>query len=494
MSSPEIFAPLSAVIAAAADETMFRLVMPGATRTVPQLFGADEITIDATASSVRLLNQRGEHALIQFYEVDAFTTSYKIRSNGNNIKSDLFVDILKNHTIGLKIADSLQAQRQFKRYITAVVLGLPIVLGILITHPTALQLSWNTWNTLSISAIISDIIFYLYIVIIMGLIMSLFLSRFLLLLLGTLAKRLFFQRRLDITEAGVIRLLEGTVERLRPYLFAKRFPEITKTIQYPYGEKLLELDPVTTLDPWAMRHQYQCSMLRIHGFQLFQLRKDQVVWHIPLHSSFAHSYIARKNKPIKKLERFRLELEGDFQNYFNFYTAAGQHIEALRLATPEVMQAMVDHAQPFDLEIRDNHMYVHSPLKHFFDPLWITRSLTTAQRIASEIDTRGDKPTPYKPLPKVYELPLSESPAKLFLIAYGILAGAITLHLIWSGQFFELEAPIMTYLALLIFPALMILPLYIHLIVWYNQYSLGLGGLVTLQVLKKWWRPFHVKI
>lgn len=463
-NAPIIVAPLSAVIAAANNEATFRLIMPGARGTFSELFGASSVSVDTSTNHVNFSGQHGNE-YVSFYEVDSLTTGYKITNNGTDINLELFVSILKNYAIGLKLSESLKAQRKFKRYIIAVTLGLPLVVGGIFAGPMLFTELSNQPFDGSARGQLGTFFTVLFTVTFTGLVFGLFFAR----VLGNFVKKHFFQRELNQTAAVVSQLLAGSIERLDPPTFAERFPEITKTIQYPYSR-----------NTWSLRAPYTCSTIRIQGFQLSQLRKHQIVWHLPLHSSFAHSYVARHNAPIKKLKRFRLELEGDFQNYFNFYTSPGQHIEALRLATPEVMQAMVDHAQPFDLEVRDNHMYVHSPLKHFFDPFWIARSLTAAQRIAAEIDTRGDKPAPYQSLPQIYQTPLVESPAKLFLVVYGILCGFLTPAWLGLENFFNVDNILMGYFFMIpLLASMLTVLLWLHLTIWYNQYTLGLAGLVT---------------
>lgn len=47
----------------------------------------------------------------------------------------------------------------------------------------------------------------------------------------------------------------------------------------------------------------------------------------------------------------RLELEGDFNSYFNLYVPEGEQIDALTILTPDVMQVLIDGGRPYDIEL-----------------------------------------------------------------------------------------------------------------------------------------------
>jgi hypothetical protein len=47
----------------------------------------------------------------------------------------------------------------------------------------------------------------------------------------------------------------------------------------------------------------------------------------------------------------RLQLEGDFNDYFNLYVPNGEERDALEILTPDVMQVLVDGGRPYDIEL-----------------------------------------------------------------------------------------------------------------------------------------------
>ena len=56
----------------------------------------------------------------------------------------------------------------------------------------------------------------------------------------------------------------------------------------------------------------------------------------------------------------RLELEGDFNNYFDLYVPNGYERDALYIFTPDVMAVFVDETCNFDAEIIDDKLFIYS--------------------------------------------------------------------------------------------------------------------------------------
>jgi hypothetical protein len=56
----------------------------------------------------------------------------------------------------------------------------------------------------------------------------------------------------------------------------------------------------------------------------------------------------------------RLELEGDFNNYFTVYCPKNYERDVLYFLTPELMQALVDMNDKFDVEMLDHELYFYS--------------------------------------------------------------------------------------------------------------------------------------
>lgn len=90
---------------------------------------------------------------------------------------------------------------------------------------------------------------------------------------------------------------------------------------------------------------------------------------IPLGRSLPHivldaegnNGIRRSNLPDTFDVRQKLELEGDFGNYFTLFCPRGYEADALYLFTPDIMARFIDHAAELDVEIIDNRLYLYSP-------------------------------------------------------------------------------------------------------------------------------------
>lgn len=62
--------------------------------------------------------------------------------------------------------------------------------------------------------------------------------------------------------------------------------------------------------------------------------------------------------PFRPSESQRIELEGDFDQYFSLYVHKNDTTEALSLITPDVMQTLKDRADGVDILFRDNTLYL----------------------------------------------------------------------------------------------------------------------------------------
>jgi hypothetical protein len=58
--------------------------------------------------------------------------------------------------------------------------------------------------------------------------------------------------------------------------------------------------------------------------------------------------------------RQKLQLEGDFNRYFDLYVPKEYERDALYFITPELMALLVDRGAKFDIEIVDNYLYIYS--------------------------------------------------------------------------------------------------------------------------------------
>lgn len=86
-----------------------------------------------------------------------------------------------------------------------------------------------------------------------------------------------------------------------------------------------------------------------------------------------------------------LALEGDFNNYFTLYAPKQYERDALYVFTPDVMAAMVDYGQEYDIEIVDDELFIYSGDHFSLDkPEFYERILKIIDAIGSEVIDQTD--------------------------------------------------------------------------------------------------------
>ncbi len=88
-----------------------------------------------------------------------------------------------------------------------------------------------------------------------------------------------------------------------------------------------------------------------------------IAW-LQLERSFPHVVVDalddnhwfRKQVVKKNLPANKIQLEGDFPDYFHVYTEPGQQVMTLQILAPDRMQYLVDNLRNFNLEIQDTYL------------------------------------------------------------------------------------------------------------------------------------------
>ncbi len=86
----------------------------------------------------------------------------------------------------------------------------------------------------------------------------------------------------------------------------------------------------------------------------------------------------------------KLELEGDFNNYFTLYAPAQYKTDALYVFTPDVMQALVDAAKNYDCEIIDDKLYIYSNSSFSFSQKDFEEILKISSLLKKEVSEQVD--------------------------------------------------------------------------------------------------------
>jgi hypothetical protein len=91
---------------------------------------------------------------------------------------------------------------------------------------------------------------------------------------------------------------------------------------------------------------------QVHNFTVACVSLPQTLPHMLLLSKQSHALVQRDLGNAEKLQ-----LEGDFSDYFTVEIEKGQETNALTIITPDVMQTLVTYNQAEDIEILGSNLY-----------------------------------------------------------------------------------------------------------------------------------------
>jgi len=84
----------------------------------------------------------------------------------------------------------------------------------------------------------------------------------------------------------------------------------------------------------------------------------------------------------------KLQLEGDFDNYFTVYAPPNYQDDALDLLTPDVMQALQTYGAAYDFELLGNYLYVYAAAGTMDQADRLQKFLVGLSQIAAEFDVQ----------------------------------------------------------------------------------------------------------
>jgi hypothetical protein len=91
------------------------------------------------------------------------------------------------------------------------------------------------------------------------------------------------------------------------------------------------------------------------------------------------------NLPQTFSRKQRLQLEGDFNNYFDLYIPEGYGRDALYYLTPELMQVLVDYGSGYDIEVVDDQLYIYSSKEYAYNEKEIRELFNLVDLIGGEV-------------------------------------------------------------------------------------------------------------
>lgn len=97
------------------------------------------------------------------------------------------------------------------------------------------------------------------------------------------------------------------------------------------------------------------------------------------------------NLPAAFARSQRLQLEGDFNRYFDLYVPAGYERDALYIMTPDIMALLIDDTKKYDLEIVGNQLFIYGADGFALDKKEeLERLLNLARRVGAELNEQTD--------------------------------------------------------------------------------------------------------
>lgn len=97
-----------------------------------------------------------------------------------------------------------------------------------------------------------------------------------------------------------------------------------------------------------------------HDYGFVKIKLPRRLPHMLLDSKENNFFGMLSNLPISFGGDQKLELEGDFNNYFTLYAPEQYKTDAFYVFTPDVMQALVDAVHEYDCEVIDDDFYIYS--------------------------------------------------------------------------------------------------------------------------------------
>jgi hypothetical protein len=100
---------------------------------------------------------------------------------------------------------------------------------------------------------------------------------------------------------------------------------------------------------------------RAYDAEVMEITLPRVLPHMVIDSLVEDGNGSMSTLPIEFDKSQKIELEGDFHNYFSLYAPDKYGISALTVIAPDAMETLLRHAALCDIEIIDNKLYFYWP-------------------------------------------------------------------------------------------------------------------------------------
>lgn len=124
---------------------------------------------------------------------------------------------------------------------------------------------------------------------------------------------------------------------------------------------------------------------QVHSFMYAKVILSRKLPHMVLDSR-QNNFLGMTNLPDVFRSDQHLELEGDFNKYFSLYAPKQYERDALYVFTPDVMAAMIDSGQQYDIEIVDDMMFIYQGVGiDLLSPQRLDPLLATIAKLKGEV-------------------------------------------------------------------------------------------------------------
>lgn len=131
---------------------------------------------------------------------------------------------------------------------------------------------------------------------------------------------------------------------------------------------------------------------RTHWWTYARITLPRQLPHMVLDAKKNNFWLTLTNLPTGFSRSQTLSLEGNFDTYFTLYAPATYKTDALYILTPDVMAALIDYGQNYDIEIIDNVLYIYAQGMIALDTSTnLEPLLAITDVISREVGTQGQR-------------------------------------------------------------------------------------------------------
>lgn len=129
---------------------------------------------------------------------------------------------------------------------------------------------------------------------------------------------------------------------------------------------------------------------RVHQHGFVRIRLSRKLPHVLLDAT-SNNFMRRVSNLSTFKDEQKIELEGDFNQYFNTYAPVNYGRDTLYWLTPELMELLKIHMSSYDIEVVDNYVYVYSQGSFSMNEQTMPKLLDLAAWLHHEFEENTDR-------------------------------------------------------------------------------------------------------